>query len=233
MLSEVCVVSPSPILAMELETALQDDKIHVEPVSTAAVALERASCGCSTAILLDEDPPDMAAADLLRDLSNSEQGRDALMIVLSERCSEIDRVIAFELGADDFITKPIGTRELSLRLKAVLRRRRDERGRAQVLKVDPLVIDTRDETVTCNGSAVRLTDIEFRLLAHLARHSGEVQDRRILLARVWRWCDTPTERAGVSRTVDTHIKRLREKLGPHSGLIETIRGVGYRLRPGS
>lgn len=230
MRSEVCIVSPSSTLAMELETALQDDKTCIEAVSSAAIALKRVSCGCSSAILLDEDPPDMAAADVLRELANSARGRDALTVVLSERCSEIDRVIAFELGADDFIAKPIGTRELSLRLKAVLRRFRNKRDRVQVLKVGPFVIDTRNQTVTCNGMAVRLTGVEYRLLEHLAEHSGEVQDRRALLAQVWRWCDTPNEGAGVSRTVDTHVKRLREKLGPESRLIETIRGVGYRLR---
>ena len=80
------------------------------------------------------------------------------------------------------------------------------------------------------GEPVRLTAVEFRLLEHLARNSGQVQDRRELLARVWRWCDTSGDRATVSRTVDTHVKRLREKLGPASELIETIRGVGYRLR---
>lgn len=230
MIFEVCVVSSSPTLALELEDALRDDNICIEPVATGTNAVKRASCGCSTAVLLDEDPPDMAAAELLRHLSNSGRGRDALTIVLSERATEIDRVIAFELGADDFIAKPIGVRELGLRLKAVLRRHADDRERVRTLRVGPFVIDTVEQTVTCNGEPVRLTAVEFRLLEHLARNSGQVQDRRELLARVWRWCDTNGDRAAVSRTVDTHVKRLREKLGPASELIETIRGVGYRLR---
>lgn len=230
MIPEVCVVSSSPTLAIELEGALRDERICIEPVSTGAVALKRASCGCSSAILLDEDPPDMTSGELLRHLGNSERGRDALVVVLSERCSEIDRVIALELGADDFVAKPIGARELSLRLKAILRRHGDDREQSDTLRIGPFVIETREETVTCDGQPVRLTAVEFRLLEHLARHSGQVQDRRELLARVWRWCDTTGDRSGVSRTVDTHVKRLREKLGPAAGLIETIRGVGYRLR---
>jgi len=230
MIFEVCVLSASPTLATELDGALRDDKVCIEHVSSGRMALERACCGCSTALVLDEDPPDMTAAELLRHLSNSERGRDALVILMSERTSEIDRVIAFELGADDFIPKPIGTRELSLRLKAVLRRHGDEREHAETLRVGPFVIDTRDESVTCDGEPVRLTSVEFRLFEHLARNSGQVQDRRELLARVWRWCDTNGERSAASRTVDTHVKRLREKLGPASELIETIRGVGYRLR---
>jgi two-component system phosphate regulon response regulator PhoB len=231
MISEVCVVSSSPTLAIELEEALRDDKVCIEPVSSAQMALRRATCGCSSALVLDEDPPDMAAAELLRLLRNSDRGRDALVVVLSERCSEIDRVIAFELGADDFVAKPIGIRELSLRLKAVLRRHGEGRDHARVLRIGPFAIDTVEETVTCEGEPIRLTAVEFRLLEHLARNSGQVQDRRELLARVWRWCDTGGERGGVSRTVDTHVKRLREKLGPAADLIETIRGVGYRLRP--
>ncbi|MGB5703164.1 MAG: response regulator transcription factor [Polyangiales bacterium] len=230
MISELCVLSTSPTLGIELEGALSDDKICVESVASGATALKRACCGCSTAILLDDDPPDMAAAELLRHLANSDRGRDVLVIVVSERSREIDRVIAFELGADDFIAKPIKTRELCLRLKAVLRRHAVQMQHMRTLRAGPFVIDTIDETVTCNGKAVQLTSVEFRLLEHLALNSGQVQDRRELLARVWRWCDTGGDRAAVSRTVDTHVKRLREKLGPASEFIETIRGVGYRLR---
>lgn len=230
MISELCVVSSSPTLGTELEEVLGDDRVCVEGTASGALALERARCGCSTAILIDEDPPDMGAGDLLRHLSNDVRGRDTLVIVLSERSSEIDRVIAFELGADDFIPKPIGVRELALRIKAVLRRHAGERQRASKLVAGPFVIDTRAESVTCNGEPVRLTAVEFRLLEHLALNSGQVQDRRELLARVWRWCDTNGDGASVSRTVDTHVKRLREKLGPASDLIETIRGVGYRMK---
>ena len=233
MILEICVVSPSPALAVELEGLLVDDRISIEHSSTGRTALKRAECGCSSAILLDEDPPDITAAELLRHLTNSDSDSKALVVVLSERASEIDRVIAFELGADDFVAKPIGTRELSLRLKAVLRRHADDRERVPILRVGPFVIDTVEETVTCDGDPVRLTAVEFRLLEHLARNSGQVQDRRELLARVWKWCEATSDRPAVSRTVDTHVKRLREKLGPSSNLIETIRGVGYRLRPAS
>jgi two-component system phosphate regulon response regulator PhoB len=230
MILEICVVSRSPALAIELQELLHDDRISIEHSPTGRVALKRGACGCASAIVLDEDPPDMTTADLLRHLSKGDAGRDPLVVVLSEQASEIDRVIAFELGADDFIAKPISTRELSLRLKAVLRRHADDPQRAQVMRVGPFVIDNRDETVTCNGEPVRLTSVEFRLLEHLAQNCGQVQDRKELLARVWKWCDPSGERSSVSRTVDTHVKRLREKLGTSSDLIETIRGVGYRLK---
>ena len=233
MISELCVVSSSPTLAMELEGALREEQVCVEQAESGRTALRRASCGCAAVILLDEDPPDMTAAELLRHVSNSSPARDALVVILSERSSEIDRVIAFELGADDFVAKPVGIRELALRLRAVLRRHAAERSRLRTLRAGPFVIDTEHETVTCNGDPIRLTAVEFRLLEHLARNSGRVQDRQELLARVWRWCDAGENRAVVSRTVDTHVRRLREKLGPDAELIETIRGVGYRLRRAS
>lgn len=230
MIAEVCVVSASPDLTEQLDRALGDDRVRVEPALTAEEAIKRASCGCSAAILIDEEPSDMAAVEVLRRLATGDHGNQALVVLLSSRASEMDRVIAFELGADDFIPKPIGSRELALRLKAVLRRHRDLRSRARELRAGPFVIDTASQTVTYAGQPLRLTSVEFRLLEHLARNLGQVQERRELLARVWHWCEATDGRAGASRTVDTHVKRLREKLGPASEFIETIRGVGYRFR---
>lgn len=223
-------MSSSPTLAAELQEALGNERICFEQVESGESAIARALCGCSTAILIDEGPADMSAPELLRRLSSHECCRHALVVLLSARTEEIDRVIAFELGADDYIAKPIGSRELGLRLSAVLRRHRDERLRSQRLEVGPFVIDASSERVTCGGEPLRLTSVEFRLLEHLARNPGEVQNRRVLLQRVWRWCDAAGERTAMSRTVDTHVKRLREKLGPAAELVETIRGVGYRLR---
>ena len=137
MISEVCVVTESPMLAIELQEAVEDERICFEHVSSGERAITRAVCGCSTAILVDEDPSDMSPAGLLRQLSNSERGRDTLVILLSSRSTEIDRVIAFELGADDYVPKPIGARELSLRVSAVLRRHRDERLLNHKLEVGP------------------------------------------------------------------------------------------------
>ena len=230
MISEVCVLSSSPTLATELDEALADHKVCFQRAISAESAVKRASCGCSAAILVDESPMDMSTAELLRRLRSSQLGCHALAILMSSKVSEIDRVIAFELGADDFIAKPIGIRELSLRLSAVLRRHRNEWTRHEQVHAGPFVIDSGRETVTFRGQPLSLTSVEFRLLEYLVRNPGQVHDRRVLLERVWRRCDANDDRAVVSRTVDTHVKRLREKLGPASELVETIRGVGYRLR---
>lgn len=227
---EICVLSDSSVLGEALEEALAEETTSVTTVAESGLAIRRAMCGCATIILVDEDPPDGGSAELLRRLRSTERGRDCLVVMLSSRTSEIDRVIAFELGTDDFIPKPIGPRELGLRLTAVMRRHRDEKSRGSELRAGPFIIDPRRERVTCGGEPLRLTTIEFRLLEHLARNAGRVQDRRELLQRVWRWCDEDPDRTGASRTVDTHVKRLREKLGSASDFIETIRGVGYRLR---
>ncbi len=233
MLSEVCVLSEDASLASGLAEPLADERLVVEPTCSGQTAVRRALCGCSSVMLIDEEPSDMAAADVLRRLRSGARGRETLVVILSSKASEIDRVIAFELGADDFVSKPIGLRELALRLAAVARRHRDERSRNTELRAGPFFIDPRCETALCRGEPLRLTSVEFRLLEHLARHAGQVQPRQELLARVWRWCDVNGERNGGSRTVDTHVKRLREKLGPESQFIETIRGVGYRLRTAS
>ena len=233
MISEVCLVSSCPSLARELDRVLSAERIVVESANRGEAAMKRALCGCSSALLIDDEPPDMSSADLLRRMRASARGRQALVILMSSRASELDRVIAFELGADDFIAKPIGVRELSLRLSAVLRRHHEGRRRSERFEVGPLCIDAAGEWVSCEGQRLPLTSVEFRLLEYLARNPGEVQERKVLLERVWRWCDADEQGAGRSRTVDTHVKRLREKLGPASELIETIRGVGYRLRPAS
>lgn len=230
MISEICVLTSSQTLADELRNTVTDEKICFEPAISAERAVKRACCGCSAAILVDDDPTEMTTAELLRRVRSTDRGRDALVVLMSAKAAEIDRVIAFELGADDFISKPISTRELSLRLCAVLRRHRDEPGRNQRLHVGPFILDPGREVAALEGKPLALTAVEFRLLEHLARNPGRVQERQVLLQRVWRWCDVNDERGSISRTVDTHVKRLREKLGPASDLVETIRGVGYRLR---
>ncbi len=228
---ELCVLSESTALFDELSAALRGAVCHVERVSLARTALRRARCGCASLLLIDEDPPDMSAVELLRRIRCSERCAEALVVLLTPACAEIERVIAFELGADDYVLKPIGSRELGLRLRAVLRRHSSRReAAAGPLLRGPLEIEPDTETVRCSGEPVHLTPVEFRLLEHLARKPGKLQARADLLEKVWRWCDDGCARSVGSRTVDTHIKRLREKLGSASELIETIRGAGYRMR---
>ena len=148
------------------------------------------------------------------------------IIILSARGEEIDRVVGFEVGADDYVTKPFSPRELVLRVRAVLRR-----GRPQlqapveaVVVVGPLRVDEGAHRVFVDAEEIVLTATEFKLLRTLMLRSGRVQSRSQLLSEVW-------ELSGDlhTRTVDTHVKRLREKLGVAAVYIETVRGVGYRF----
>ena len=144
--------------------------------------------------------------------------------MLTARGEEIDRVLGFELGADDFVTKPFSVRELMLRIKSVLRRRALEQPPAVRDRVGPIRIDVEAHRAYVAEQEVVLTALEFKLLVSLMARAGRVQSREQLLDKVWGL--SPETR---TRTVDTHVKRLREKLGQARDLFETVRGTGYRL----
>jgi len=147
------------------------------------------------------------------------------VIMLTARNDEVDRVVGFEVGADDYVPKPFSPRELVLRVDAILRRTTAsaEVGGPQVIALGELVIDVPAHRVEVQGREILLTALEFRLLLDLASRAGRVQSRDSLLERVWGYSPNVE-----TRTVDTHVKRLREKLGAGADQIETVRGVGYR-----
>ena len=145
--------------------------------------------------------------------------------MLTAKAEETDRLIGFELGADDYVTKPFSPKELVLRVKAILRRKEVDFASEKVIQIGDLLIDIDRHQISIKKSPVRLTSTEFKLLVELASKRGRVQTREHLLDRVWGYTYE-----GYARTVDTHVRRLREKLGPLGDSIETIRGVGYRFR---
>jgi two-component system phosphate regulon response regulator PhoB len=146
------------------------------------------------------------------------------IIMLTARADEVDRVVGFELGADDYVTKPFSPRELTLRVGAVLRRKRPQAAISDCLEHGPLRLDAERHRCLVDGDEVELTAKEFDLLQHLMMRPGRVMTRERLLDQVW-----GSDIAVTTRTIDTHLKRLREKLGPAGALIETVRGVGYRF----
>lgn len=145
--------------------------------------------------------------------------------MLTAKSEEMDRVVGFELGADDYVTKPFSPRELVLRVKAILRRKVTPSEGEKVIQIGDLLIDIDRHQVSIKKKAIQLTSTEFKLLVELASNRGRVQTRERLLDKVWGYTYE-----GYARTVDTHIRRLREKLGKVGDLIETLRGVGYRFR---
>jgi two-component system phosphate regulon response regulator PhoB len=168
--------------------------------------------------------PDMSGTEVCRWLRSRPEGADLLVLMLTAKGEEVDRVVGFELGADDYVTKPFSPRELVLRVRALLRRRAGSTTEGHVLERDEVRIDLDRHRCYVEGDEVILTAKEFQLLATLMRRPGRVQTRERLLDEVWGSDVTVT-----LRTIDTHLKRLREKLGKGGEMIETVRGVGYRF----
>ncbi len=176
-------------------------------------------------ILLDLMLPDILGTQVCRSLRENKLTRDVFVLMLTARGDEIDRVVGFEVGADDYVVKPFSMRELMLRVKAILRRRSALGAPLDDLVFGTLRIDQEGHRIWLDDEEISLTALEFRLLTVLLERKGRVQTRTTLLDDVW-----GIEADVTTRTVDTHIKRLREKLGPAGEFIETVRGVGYRFR---
>jgi DNA-binding response OmpR family regulator len=224
MFSSCCCVVADSTLCAELAPELASD----------AIALRHAPTGREALALLLDPPivfvvvaplPDMSTSEFLRQVREGSQGSEPLVLVLGRNIDEIDRIVAFELGADDLVQQPVPRREIALRIRALLRRSKSPAPSVATLSSGRLKIDIPQHTVTFDGVPLELTAMEFRLLAHLARHGGIVLSRARLLDEVWNHPDSLDR-----RTVDTHIKRLREKLGEASHVLETVRGFGYRFR---
>jgi len=179
-------------------------------------------------VVLDLMLPGMDGKEVCRRLKGSADTRSIAILMLTALASETDRVIGFELGADDYLPKPFSPRELVLRVQAILRRGGETPQEVTSLEIGSLVIDPERHVVTLKGEELELTATEFRLLHFLASRAGKVQSREVLLEKVWGYAYE-----GYARTVDTHIRRLRKKLEHASDNIETIRGMGYRYREGA
>lgn len=187
--------------------------------------LERAKKERPGLVILDLMLPGMDGKDICRALKSNPLTQSIPILMLTARTEEVDRVIGFELGADDYVTKPFSPRELVLRVKAILRGKDGPAEGEKMIRIGDLLIDIDRHRVSVKNNPVQLTSTEFKLLVELASNRGRVQTRERLLDKVWGYTYE-----GYARTVDTHIRRLREKLGPLGDFIETIRGVGYRFR---
>lgn len=177
-------------------------------------------------VLLDLMLPDISGTEVCRQLRANPATRHVPVIMVTARAEEIDRVVGFEVGADDYVVKPYSTRELVLRVRAVLRRRESSAPvDVTALRFGLLTVDIDAHKVWVDDIEVALTALEQRLLRTLLERRGRVQTREMLLSDVWGITADIT-----TRTVDTHVKRLREKLGAAGSYVETVRGAGYRFR---
>jgi two-component system, OmpR family, phosphate regulon response regulator PhoB len=187
-------------------------------------ALEQAKRQPPSLLILDLMMPGMSGLDVCKILKADPSTKSIPIIMLTAKAEEVDRILGFELGADDYLTKPFSPRELSLRVQSVLRRVDGSSVPAEVVQHGDIVLDHTRHEVKLRGKSIDLTATEFKLLATLMERRGRVQSRDVLLNDVWGY-----ESAIDTRTVDTHVRRLREKLGSIADCIETIRGFGYRM----
>jgi len=187
-------------------------------------ALEKVRLEKPDLVLLDLNMPVLSGFDVCKALKSNAATSQIPLVILTAMTMEVDRIVALEIGADDYVTKPFSPRELVLRIRAVLRRSQMQQPFPGVKQIGDLVLDAARYSVQFKGRPLRLTPIEFKLLEALIDHRGLLQSREILLRNIWSGDNSIT-----ARTVDTHIQRLREKLGTAGRWIETVRGKGYKI----
>jgi two-component system phosphate regulon response regulator PhoB len=222
-MTTILIVDDEADLASLVEFNLKQAGLETAVALTGEQALQLAAHHKPDLVLLDLMLPDISGRDVCRKLRANPQTRDVPIVMLTARGEEADRVQGFEVGADDYVTKPFSPRELVLRVKAILRRAGSGPTQERVV-LGPLELDLGAHRAYVGGGEVELTALEFKLLHHLMSRPGRVQTREQLLSDVW-----GITSALETRTVDTHVMRLREKLGEARDFVETVRGVGYRM----
>ena len=226
MASRILIIEDEPDIRKTLDYNLSKESFEVFQAASIAEGEQAIQQHKPDLVILDLMLPDGSGLTLCRDIKSDPATKNTLVILLTAKADELYRVIGFELGADDYVTKPFSVRELILRVKAILKRRASD----EPQPADPsytfgaLTLNLEAHQVFINDLEVGFTALEFRLLKHLIDRKGRVQSRDQLLEEVWGYSAEVT-----TRTVDTHIKRLREKLGSTGEYIQTIRGVGYRF----
>lgn len=224
--NRILIIEDEPDVVDMLTLNLRKAEFAVSSAEDGARGLRLARDESPALIILDLMLPKMPGLEVCKVLKSDAATKHIPIIMLTAKAEEIDRIVGLEFGADDYVTKPFSPREMVLRVKAILRR-----GQGEVVE-EPLTVglirvDPVRHAVTVNGKPIRLTSVEFKLLSMLMLRRGRVQARDRLLNEVWGY-----ESLIDTRTVDTHVRRLRKKLGKAADAIETVRGFGYRLREG-
>ena len=225
MSQKILIIEDEPDIRKTLEYNISREGYKVESASSLSEGKEQINSSDFSLILLDLMLPDGSGLDLSREIKSDKDKSSTPIIILTAKDDEVDKVVGFELGADDYVTKPFSVRELILRIKAILKRGESKKETLEVQRqFGELTMDIDSHEVFVNSEQIILTALEFRLLRQLVDRRGRVQSREQLLSDVWGYSAEVT-----TRTVDTHIKRLREKLGTMGKYVQTIRGVGYKF----
>ena len=224
MAHKIYIVEDEPDLRDALAYNFENEGFKVKTFADGESSLELINTNKPDLLILDIMLPGMSGLDVCREIRSKQALSDIAVIMLTAKGEEIDRIVGFELGADDYVTKPFSVRELILRVKVILKKQSEINSNESAIQYGPIIMDLDAHNVSVEGAEITLTALEFKLLKHLLTRKGRVQTRDQLLGDVWGYSSEVT-----TRTVDTHIKRLREKLGVKGNLIQTIRGVGYRF----
>ena len=227
----VLVVEDEPDIAALVAYQLTREGYRVETAGTGPDALQAVARDIPDLVVLDRMLPGLSGDDVLQRLKDEPSTSNIPVLVLTARREQEDRIRGFELGADDYLTKPFSPRELVLRVQAILRRSKEAGITAggRVLKAGPIRLDLGSNQVTLGGAELSLTPTEFRLLQALLERRGRTMSRQQLLEKAWD-VDPGTSERIQTRTVDMHVRRLRAKLGETGDWIDTVRGFGYRLK---
>ena len=227
MASKILIVEDEPDIVELLVYNLDQAGYKTEAVFNGAEALDRVKIEPPDLVLLDLLLPEVDGLEVCRTLKRDPDTASIPIIMLTAKGEAIDRIVGLELGADDYITKPFSPREVLLRIRAVLRRAPNvaRNKPSHQIQIDDLKIDLDRHQVFSEGSVIDLTATEFKILSLFAHSPGRVFTRSILMDAVW-----GQEYYGIERTMDTHVSRLRRKLGEFGERIETVHGVGYRLK---
>jgi DNA-binding response OmpR family regulator len=224
----ILIVEDEPDAVELLEFNLRAAGYDTSAATTGAEAIKKARTVLPDLIVLDLMLPEIDGLEVCKTLRRDQTTSEIPILILTAKAAEIDRVLGLELGADDYVVKPYSPRELVLRVKSLLRRQhKAEESAADLIHIGEMCIDIPRHLVTIGKKQIELTATEFKLLTVLAKRRGRVQSRDHLLRDVWDY-DSLID----TRTVDTHMRRLREKLGSAAKYLDTVRGVGYRFREG-
>lgn len=224
-MKKVLIIEDEKDLAELLAFNLEKEGYVAHCVHDGKLGLEQAAAEPPDLILLDLMLPGLLGTEICKALRKDPHTARIPIIMITAKGDEIDRVVGFEVGADDYIVKPFSMREVILRIKSVMRRfEQPEAPPPALLSIGGIVIDKQRHIVTSAGAEIELTSTEFKLLLYLAEKKGRVHSREKLLQDVWSY-----NNAGDTRTVDTHVTRLRGKLGTPGDIIKTVRGFGYKI----
>ncbi len=219
----ILIVEDEKDLLTTLEYNFKKEGYKTTGVTSGKEAIEAVHNKKPDLLILDLMLPDISGLDVCKEIRNKSNNEDIFILMLTAKGEEVDRIVGFELGADDYLVKPFSLRELSLRVSSLLKRSRPHLSNEKV-SIGELEIDIAAHRILLNDKEISLTKKEFELIMHLVQRNGRVQTREHLLSQIWGYTSDVT-----TRTVDTHIKRLRSKLGSFSKNIETVRSVGYRF----